>query len=214
MKSQYLRGLFCTLLVGFLTIPAHATMVAETSIADLTQRATLIFVGTCQQRATTLQPFLGGQVPVTTYTFQIRDILKKPTDVTVAAGKSFQFSQQGGAVSAEQRSANVLVPMGAVSYDVGKEYMLFLRANKSGVYAPIGLHQGRLNVVTDASGRKSVNNGAYTKTLFRGVAAPADRPGHPVSKSVKSVLGGEHAVTDQGIALDAMKDVVNSLQGQ
>lgn len=213
MKFRHLAAVLSFPLILAFTPPAYATMVSPTSVADLTKSATLIFVGTCDQRQTALRPFLTGQVPVSTYTFTVKEVLRTPPGVTVAVGKPFVFDQQGGELPPALQKPDVFIPVGAVVYQPGREYMLFLRATKDGVYAPIGLQQGRLNVLTGADGRKSVSNGPYNEYLFRGLQTPATT-GKSVSKSVKSLVSGEQPIGEQGVGLDTMKDLVNTLQGK
>jgi hypothetical protein len=169
-------------LITFSIVPAssQATSVLPSSIEDMTARAHVVFVGTCQKRETTSAPGLMGRTRHTdTWTFSVSDVLKGD----LKTGDPFVWKQIGQ------------------SYTVGKEYLLFLVKLPNDLLTPVGMVQGKFDVITNADGTKDVKNGFNNDLLFHGVANQG------ATKGAKSQLSKSGP-----LPLDTMKELVHQLR--
>ncbi len=150
--------------------PLSATQTLQVNLSDLNQ-AQLVFTGTCTARDAHIK---NGMLE-TTYTFKV------PAEGVVKGNvpETFQFTQWGGSIEDAKR-LGVPAPSGIVSYEIGKEYTLFLTGeSKLGFRSPVGLGQGKFNVVQGPDGKKQVVNDFNNKSLFVGL---------PASKSMTKAL--------------------------
>ncbi|MFH0798678.1 MAG: hypothetical protein V2A66_00665 [Pseudomonadota bacterium] len=171
------------LIAGFFAVltlwcqPAKATQVVGVNMSDLMQ-ANVAFTGTCTGADARVMDEPGGKskIPVTTYTFSVSsdNILKGDVPGT------FSFTQLGVS-RAEARRLGTSSVMGMPSYEVGKEYTLFLTsASELGLRSTIGLGQGKFNVTTTQDGKKQVVNDRGNKGLFLNL---------PQTKAMSKALG-------------------------
>lgn len=121
---------------------ADALSIRETPVDEMTTRATVIVIGTVQGQVSQQEKDQFGRPrQVTTWTLLPTEVLKgKPT-----VGAPFTWRQVGK------------------SYEVGKEYLLFLlHLPKFDLWTPVGTFQGRFQITTNTDGSKSVTNGVTT----------------------------------------------------
>ncbi|PIR20645.1 MAG: hypothetical protein COV45_04900 [Deltaproteobacteria bacterium CG11_big_fil_rev_8_21_14_0_20_47_16] len=125
--------------IGFTT-----SIIPETA-QGLTQKANVIFVGTCLARSDKAGP------PVTTdYTFNIETAIKGD----LQANSTFALHQWRGTPIPINRGGNRLATI--PTYEVGQRYMLFLTApNVNGFRFPVGGGQGVFHV-TESNGESIV----------------------------------------------------------
>lgn len=181
---------------------AHATTVHKTTLEEMSQRADLIFRGTCDTLTPALQQSIfGSQIVVTTYQFTVQECLKGPCFEAILT-----FQQGGGPLPAGADAGKVMTRYGAPPYEVGAEYLLFLRKRSTGRYTPIGWQLGQFEVVTAADGTtKRVLNGFQNLLLIEGGAgAPAG-----VSKGAKSLFT---APSRGSMELGHMRELIEGYQ--
>jgi hypothetical protein len=144
------------LLIGALGWPsqAGALTVLPVSIAEMTDKAELIFNGICTavEPGRVTLPNSTVTVPTTKITFGTITWLKG------SEPDPFSFQQW----------ANKELPV----YEVGKEYTVFLsKESKIGVRTTIGLGQGKFTTIQGADGQLMTANEDGNKSLFVGVPA-------------------------------------------
>ncbi|MBI1910297.1 MAG: hypothetical protein HYS22_09030 [Deltaproteobacteria bacterium] len=114
--------------------------------------------------------------PIVTVTLQVEEAYKGEV------GRRFSFKQLR-APKPEEGMGESLLSGSLPEYKKGEELVLFLsRPGSLGLTAPIGIMQGKFNVVTDDSGKKQVANLFNNKGLFSGMKN---------SHSLKSFSGSE-----------------------
>ena len=141
---------------------ASATVILPQNLEQIESAAQRVFVAVCT--SATAQTDVRG-IPITVYTFKVSQAVKGDL-------------KDGGAVVVRQVGNNTPGPnglvariVGAPSYKVGQEVMLFLNPpSRIGLTAPVGLSQGVFNIVTDPNGnRQIVLDPVRRRTLAAGV---------------------------------------------
>ncbi len=191
----------CALLILGVSGLARAHQVLPVDMQALVDQAEIVISGTI----VSTEPLMLGRVPATKVTIDVTDSIKGELPV----GRPFSFLQFGMTRSESFRN-NVPYFIGAPEYRVGEEDMLFLsKTNARGLRAPIGLNQGKFQILKDGTGKATVINGSKNRHLFTGRRAA---PG--LLKAVKasgmsgpSVQGGGPADYGavKGIVQDLMK---------
>ncbi len=132
------------------------------NITELMQ-ADVAFTGTCTKAESQImqKPGIKGGLLVTTYTFNVTEVLKGDVPST------FSFAQWGAPRDEAYRLGKPII-YGPPLYEIGKEYTLFLTStSRLGLRAPVGLVQGQFTVVKGPEGKVQVVNGIGNKGLFR-----------------------------------------------
>ena len=129
---------------------AHATSVLPLYLDEIIDTAGVAFEGVCLDNTTGRDPQTGALVTLTT--FQVSDVLKG-----TIAGSTYTIKQMGG----EDKSTGEVFKMhGVPTFRPGEGYVVFLYGvSPQGFSSPVGLAQGRFEVVQDASGMAKVTNG-------------------------------------------------------
>jgi hypothetical protein len=162
--------------VSLVAAMGHATMVVPQSAQTLTEKAAVIFVGTCQNREVK-----AGTPDFTEYTFTIETVAKG----ALQPGEKFVVKQWGGTPPA--RSARMRIA-GMPIYEPGRKYMVFLGPeNASGLRAPVGMGQGVFQVLPSADGQTVVQNSLGNRWLFPqgGTVTPGKSVGPAPSQSLQ-----------------------------
>ncbi|MBI4366746.1 MAG: hypothetical protein HY543_08015 [Deltaproteobacteria bacterium] len=138
-----------------------ATMAMPLDAEQLVKRADVVVVGVVQsaQPGERKSALLNGPLAVTAYSILVRDVVKGNLKV----GELFQFEQVGSA----QATGPGYRPAGVPGYVVGQEYLLFLRKLSNGLFALVGLDQGRCRILQTEQG-KAVECGFQNRFLFGG----------------------------------------------
>lgn len=126
----------CAALIGYLAA-AHATTLQQLSTDDMIRQSTAIV----RVKVTGLSSGLRGRDIYTNYQFQVLETLKGSTSAQT------QVAVPGGVAGGLRE----MVP-GAPALTTGQQYVIFLWTSKSGLTQVIGLSQGLLTVLQDASG--------------------------------------------------------------
>lgn len=149
-----------------------ATQILPQTSDELSQKADLIFVGTCLTREVK-----AGPPTHTEYTFKI----ETPVKGKLHAGETLTLRQWGGLPGAFVKGPRLI---GMPSYEPGQMYMLFLGAtSQAGFRTPVGLGQGVFRVQKAADGTTVVLNELGNRFLF---------PAEPAAKSGKAVQHPSH----------------------
>ncbi|MFH1830649.1 MAG: hypothetical protein ABH871_07730 [Pseudomonadota bacterium] len=143
-----------------------ANQAISLNISQLMQ-ADVAFTGTCtkaQSRVMKSSSVAGGLL-VTTYTFEVSEILKG--DVPA----EFSFTQWGASRNEAFKLGKPFV-YGPPLYEIGKEYTLLLTSpSRLGLRAPVGLGQGKFTVIKGPEGKVQVVNQTGNKGLFTNLPA-------------------------------------------
>lgn len=129
---------------------AHATSVLPLYLDEIIDNAAVAFEGVCVDNKTGRDPQTGALVTLTT--FQVSDVLKGSV-----TGSTYTIKQMGG----EDKSAGLNFKVfGVPKFAPGQGYVVFLYGvSPQGFSSPVGLSQGRFEIVQDASGLAKVTNG-------------------------------------------------------
>ena len=152
------RSIFlCFLLGAGLAGSTRAAAVKVANLRDLMQQAERIFVGRC----VAIESGLSGNVPYTTYTFEVSDRLKGVSDPTVKV-RQFGLREPAPVNEILTRAAAI---QGMPHYERGKKYLLFLIGESPiGLSSPAGLFQGAFVLKGDHF-VNSVNNRNLARNL-------------------------------------------------
>ncbi len=178
-----MRRIFQTLFVAlslllFSLTRLHATQVLPVNMSDILSRADVAFIGTCvgvEVGEVSSSPG-SGKLPVTTYVFSVA----KDGVIKGNIPEKFRLTQFG---ISKSESLKRMLPytIGMPSYEIGKEYTLFLTPESSlGLRSTIGLGQGKFNIFTGKDGKKQVINDHGNKGLFNNM---------PQTKGVTKAMG-------------------------
>ena len=129
---------------------AHATSVLPLYLDEIIDTSAVAFEGVCIGNKTGRDPQTGALVTFTT--FQVSDVLKGSI-----TGSTYTIKQMGG----EDKSTGLVFKMhGVPTFKVGEGYVVFLYGvSAQGFSSPVGLAQGRFEIVQDAGGAAKVTNG-------------------------------------------------------
>jgi len=142
------------LVAGLAVSSLHATKVRAVNLEEMTGRAATIFSGRCTGVTVVDDPNVGG--PVTVATFDVERTVKGDY------GSSVTIRLPGGKIA------------GVPRFRSGDEVVLFLYGeNSAGLSSPVGLGQGKFNVVEDKHGRKIAVREIGGDNLFRGLSTEA-----------------------------------------
>ncbi len=139
---------------------ATASQVRPVNLEQMTQRAARIFAGRCVR----VEAVDGGALghAVTVATFEVERAVKGEIGPTVSV-------RMLGGDAAFGRDTP-----GLPSFRPGDQVVLFLYGESElGLSAPVGLGQGRFQVVTDKSGRRLALNDFGNRQLLRGLTPAA-----------------------------------------
>jgi len=190
-------------LAATLALKAQANQAIATNIDDL-MKADVAFTGVCTKAEAGTVERPKGSILVTRYTFAVSDALKGDVAGT------FSFTQWGATREDAARLGKPFV-YGPPLYDVGKEYTLFLTSeSRLGLRSPVGLAQGKFEVIRGPEGKAMVVNEFNNKSLFRNL---------PQTKAMTKALsagGIEAGVAAPSGPMDyeSFKAVIEGLKGR
>jgi len=169
MKRKTWTTIALLVIIGF-SPRAEAVMVMPFNVEELARRAEKVFVGTCTNVSHKVND---RGIPVVEVTFVVTETIKGEVGSTV----TFQQFDAQTRLPPPPTTANDRIrelPQGIFAkaaliemptYQLRQEVVLFLAApGKLGLTSPIGLVQGKLPIITLASGEKMVTNTALRKT--------------------------------------------------
>jgi hypothetical protein len=182
--------------------PAPADQVLPQNIAQLAA-AKVAFLGKCvEAKPSVMNNEKIHGLFVTTYKFEV-----KPEGVIKGdVGKTFTFTQFGGTREAARRNKAPYVA-GLPTYEVGKEYTLFLTASPIGLMAPVGLGYGTFDMKAGAGGKLMAVNRYNNRGLFKDQAK-----GVVVSKALSASGAAVPASKGGPISFDTLKAVVKNIK--
>jgi len=132
--------------------PAAASQVRPVNLEQMTERAVLIFAGRCLETGVVHDAALGREVTVAT--FEVERAVKGDPGKTVTVRMAV-FDDVSGTPGRPQ-------------FETGAEVVLFLYGeSRLGLTSPVGLGQGRFDVVTDKAGRRLALNALANRNLLR-----------------------------------------------
>jgi len=143
--------------LAILTVSAHAATVVPVNLEEMVDGADRIFVGRALTIRRSTDPV--SHLPVRYTTFDVIRAIKGDLGATVTIKQL--ASDVPGQVS--------VIP-GTPFFPIGKEYVLFLHKDSSiGFTNPVGLFQGRLPVVTERDGTRTVVGPFTSSRLLSGL---------------------------------------------
>ena len=187
------RIVFACLMVLAAALPARATSVLPLFLDEIIDKSAVAFQGTVTDNRSERDE--RGTL-VTYTTFEVTDSLKGKV------GSTHTIKQVGG--SLPDGSLNFRV-QGVPSFTVGESYVVFLpRVSSSGFSSPVGLSQGRFDIVAEGASLK-VTNGRD----FRELASRIPQEAMPKSAHAKMLSAGSL----KRLPLDEFKDIVRKRAG-
>ncbi len=153
--------------------PLAGSLVLELNLVQLQDRAGAIVHGRCFARRDVPD---GQPLPYTEYTFEVLEAVKGCQDANKKTLERITFRHAGTLRGTARADGTEAVPLnlGLPSYELGKEYVLFLtRESKAGLCAPVGLTLGKFTVQRK-EGRAWVAN-SRGKKLFEGISKASFR---------------------------------------
>jgi hypothetical protein len=162
MRRVSLISTLVSLALSCALVTVEASQVRSIDLEQMTQRAARIFSGRCVATEVVFDATVGGRVTVAT--FSVDRGVKGTPERTVTV-------RMLGASTGDRREGDTA---GVPAFRVGEEVVLFLYGESAlGLTAPVGLGQGRFEIVTDKQGRKLALNDLANKNLVG-----AGRAGH------------------------------------
>ena len=177
------KAIFAILGIGLLFSVQNpqAMKVVAVRLQEMVGRADRVFVGTCLEAKSEVDPNRG--FVVTTYTFSVVHPVKGNVEKTVT------FRQYGGR-TAKRRSAIDGLPV----YRPGQEVVLFLKpVSEWGLTSPVGIFQGCFGVTRSRAGRRFVVNSPYSRHLS---GQALSRTAHALSKPARLSPDGRMDLED------------------
>lgn len=159
--------------------PAHATSVLPLYLDEVIDHSTTAFEGTVADTHSARDT--ATNLVVTYTTFTVTDVLKGTVPST------YTIKQIGGELPQEDLIYHV---PGIPKFKLGEDYVVFMAGvSRSGFSSPIGLAQGRFNVMQGPAGRV-VGNGRDLReiTTRMGAQLPAQ------SKALQAATGPVHTM--------------------
>lgn len=159
-------------LVCYAPIADAHHMALRFNLEEMAAASETIFHGHCTSIKETYEKLGGGNVPITTYTFTVSEVLrgKEVTEITFKAlgheappptGKAGEVYMNGKVWTL----ASMLHDM--PRYKVGGEYVIFLSAPDAwGLQVPSGRSQGSFEVTARTGGYKDLKNSMDNRSLF------------------------------------------------
>lgn len=183
-----LKRIFAALALGVVLGSAQAMTVLPLHLEEIIDAAAVAFQGTCVDNRSERDAATGRVVTYTT--FRVEDSLKG------AADGLYTIKQVGGALAGEPLRYRV---EGVPSFDVGEKYVVFLAGkSNAGFSSPIGLGQGKFDVVADDAGPQ-VTNGRDFRDMTARIAKDL-----PAGAKAKLAAGG----SVKRLSLDEFKSLV------
>lgn len=189
MKRLYTYGLISIAAGLLLGTSLQAAVVKEMNLAAMATAAQTIFSGVCIDRQTLYDP--QQQREVVAFTFRVEQMLKgAPRDrLTVKASKTLVDLKQ--------------VP----TYCIGEEVVLFFSGeSRLGFSSPVGLGQGRFQVLRGPGGQRVIVNGRNNRNLFKAMDMPASLRG--------TLQSGQAALAPGPLQYEQFMGLVRELVGQ
>ncbi len=153
------KNLLILLLLQSVLFYVHAASVLNLNIEQLTNDASVVFNGRCISNQVEFDSTTNFVVTYTT--FEILESIKGTSSLT------HTIKQIGGNLPDRELQTNW---PGVPSFIVGNEYVVFLPpVSKLGFSTPVGMDQGKFNVLTDTID-KQVNNGQNFDNLMNKVS--------------------------------------------
>lgn len=153
MLRQFLYTCFFSYLIA---LPAQAMSVLPMYLDEIVNYSAIAFQGKVLENHSERE-FKTGSI-VTYTTFEVQDVLKGEV------GAVHTIKQIGGSLPGEIHQA-LLVP----TFKVGQGYIVFLAGiSDAGFSSPIGLDQGKFDIVKDSKGI-NVSNGRDFKEMTLGI---------------------------------------------
>ena len=154
LSGKFSQLLLLCLLIVVAPMQTGATTVLPVSLQKMSTTAEFIFLGKVISNDTRIDD-VSGQI-VTFTTFEVLRVLKGNPDTT------HTIKQIGGQLP---DSDHRLIIKGVPRFHLGKEYIVFLpKQSKLGFSSPIGLSQGKFDVLENEQG-KVVRNGRSAASL-------------------------------------------------
>jgi len=177
------RFLFAAWLAVFTALPALATSVLPLDLAQIIDQSTTAFQGTVVDTRTGKDPQTGMLVTMTT--FRVDDLLKGHVPET------YTIKQLGG----EDSSTGIrFKAIGVPTFAVGQAYVVFMAGvSSAGFSSPIGLGQGRFEVVDSGSGLEVQNGRDFLEMT-------ANQPNLQLPAQAKAKAGADKPVRRVGLA--------------
>jgi hypothetical protein len=156
-----LRRLLLACLFGLLvSLPVRAVSVLPLNLDEIVADAAIVFQGKCIANRTEREA--NTNFVVTYTTFEVHDVLKGQV------GATHVIKQIGGHLPGETMSFHA---EGVPSFAIGENYVVFLAGvSSAGFSSPIGLDQGKFNVISGPAGLQ-VTNGRDFKEMTAGIPA-------------------------------------------
>ncbi len=145
----------------YLLFPLHsfAASVLPLDLSRIHGEASYVFHGQCIANDAVEDPQTGMIVTVTT--FSILETLKGNVEQT------YTIKQVGGKLP---KSSDLMMVPGVPKFEIGKNYVVFLpQPSRLGFSSPIGLDQGKFDILLDKQGNNVVGNGRDFTQLLENV---------------------------------------------
>lgn len=149
----------------FVVSAAQAYLSIPMDLGQMANQAGLIFRGSLesQRQETLVQPKTGKKIPVAVSVFRIEEVLKGE------AGSRVEVRQLGVHSLREAMQLGFAGFNGAVRFDTGKTYLIFLSAqNASGLRSLVGATEGRFEIQKNARGEETVVNPHAPRGMLEG----------------------------------------------
>ncbi len=177
-------------------LPAHAVMIAQLTLPQLIAFSEKIFSGKCV--SVTEETDSAGRT-IQVVTFEVHEMIKgeKADRIT--------FRQMSPDTNVRQEGPVTVVGIEDYvaefpRYVVGEEALIFLgEASSIGLSAPVGLSQGKFQVIQKETGEKTLLNGKKNLGLFQGAkngGVMKSMSLNPQEKKLLNVNGGELSYPD------------------
>ena len=152
--------------------PLRAASVRQLNLAEITQRATKIYVGTVRSASEGIVEIGGGRLAVVTYRLSVEEDLRGETPEVkgVRVAEFRMLGKQRPRTKGNLRFVSALPEMPTLI--VGQSYLVFTTApSKAGLSTTVGLGQGSFRLYGKAADMMAVNE-ANNAGLFRDMVPP------------------------------------------
>ena len=156
------------------TAPLDATTVMQLNLAEMSQRADMIYRGTVLSESSGTVTAGGGQLPVVTYRLRVDELFRGDVETVkdVRIAELRMIGKRAPVHDGAVRSVSVLPQMPQL--EVGRTYLLFTtRPSAIGLSTTVGLGQGAFSISRVGKDETAVNE-VNNSGLFRDMSvAPA-----------------------------------------
>lgn len=204
MKRKKLQW-FLILAGFFSSFSAVALTVLQLNIAQLTDLAARVFVGTCVsvRQATDSS---GRKIQYVTY--KVQETIKGDPANTITFK---QIVLQNGPSQPSIMEHSLVGDM--PQYEPGEEAVVFLSGeSRLGFTAPVGIFQGKFDVQTDTAGNKTVVNALDNRGLFIGMRSSPTLKAMSLSSSEKQMVNTNSGEMDYSDFVNLVKKINASQQ--